>query len=283
LFLYSLAGFTSPQETILKSENIALKDNLGTLGKEMEEVNGMLLSLQDRDVKIYRMITGAEELPESMRNPGIGGSTHYQDILHDGNDCQHLIDENQENLAEIKRKMYGQTLSYDEIILTARKKEEMLASIPAIQPVSNKQLKRLASGYGLRIHPIYKVKKMHWGCDFSAPKGSPIYATGDGKIEYTKSTYGGYGKQIQIDHGFGYKSKYAHLQKMVVKRGQKVKRGELIGYVGNTGSSTAPHLHYEIIHNGKKVNPVHYFFNDLNSDQYEQILKLASVENQSFS
>ncbi len=282
LFLYH-KYFPSPQETILMNENEELVENFNSISEEIEEMNLMLHSLQDRDAKVYRMVTGADSLPESIRNPGIGGAIKYQNILEKGFDCSKLIVDRMNKVDELKRKMYIQTKSYDDIIKVARKKEEMLASMPAIQPVSNKELKRLASGYGLRIHPIYKVKKMHWGTDFSAPKGTPVYATGDGVVKYTKSSYGGYGKHILIDHGFGYQTQYAHLQRFVVKSGEKVKRGELIGYVGNTGSSTAPHLHYEVIHNGKKVNPIHYFFNDLDPEQYEQILKLSSIENQSLS
>jgi murein DD-endopeptidase MepM/ murein hydrolase activator NlpD len=159
----------------------------------------------------------------------------------------------------------------------------MLACIPAIQPVRNKELTKLASGFGMRIHPIYKVKRMHTGVDFASPRGTPIYATGDGVVQVVTSNLGGYGKEIEIDHGYGYVTKYAHLDGFNVKVGQKIKRGELIGYVGNTGSSTAPHLHYEVIYNGKKVDPVHYFYNDLSPGEYEKILELAGVENQSLS
>jgi murein DD-endopeptidase MepM/ murein hydrolase activator NlpD len=162
----------------------------------------------------------------------------------------------------------------------AKDKEEMLASLPAIQPVSNKELKRLSSGYGHRLDPMLKTRRMHWGVDFSLDVGSPVYATGDGKIKWTKSSISGYGKQIELDHGFGYSSKYAHLDMFAVKKGQMVKRGDLIGYSGNTGKSTAPHLHYEVHLNGKKVNPIHYFSRDLSAEEYEEILRLASVENQ---
>ena len=159
----------------------------------------------------------------------------------------------------------------------------MLASIPAIQPVPNKELTKLVSGFGMRIHPIYKVKMMHTGCDFSTPRGTPVYSTGDGIVKVVTTNLGGYGKEIEVDHGYGYVTKYAHLDRFNVKVGQKVKRGELIGYSGNTGASTAPHVHYEVIHDGRKVNPVHYFFNDLNPTEYEKILEFAEVENQSLS
>ena len=158
----------------------------------------------------------------------------------------------------------------------------MLAAIPAIQPVANKDLKRLASGYGYRIHPIYKVRKMHWGIDFSAPTGTAIYATGDGKITTYKRSRSGFGRHIIIDLGFGYQTLYAHMSKIEARKGQRVKRGDIIGYIGSTGSSTAPHLHYEVIKDGRKVNPVNYFFNDLTPMQYEEMLNISSHSNQSF-
>jgi murein DD-endopeptidase MepM/ murein hydrolase activator NlpD len=163
----------------------------------------------------------------------------------------------------------------------AEKKEMLFAAIPAIQPVANKQLIALASGFGMRIHPVYKVKKMHTGIDFAASIGTPIYATADGVVDQLEISFSGYGKMIEIDHGFGYRTRYAHMHGFAVKKGQKVKRGDLIGYVGNTGLSTAPHLHYEVFVNGAHVNPVHYFFNDLNPAEYEKIIELASIENQS--
>jgi len=184
---------------------------------------------------------------------------------------------------QLKKKMYIQTKSYDEILDMAKNKSELLASIPAIQPIANEELTRLASGFGRRWHPIYKVKKMHWGCDFSAPRGTPVYATGDGVISRTvKSNRAlGYGNFIEIDHGYGYETLYAHMHSFAVKRGQRVKRGELIGYVGNTGGSTAPHCHYEVIKDGKRINPVKYFFHDITDEEYNKLLELASVENQS--
>jgi len=162
-------------------------------------------------------------------------------------------------------------------------KEEMLAALPAIQPIQNKELTRLASGFGMRIHPIYKIKKMHTGLDFSAPRGTPIYATGAGTIKRAEISYRktGYGNQVEIDHGFGYVTKYAHMQMLAVKRGQKVKRGDLIGYVGSTGGSTAPHCHYEIIKDGKKIDPIQYIIQDVTDEEYQKLLELASRENQS--
>ena len=158
----------------------------------------------------------------------------------------------------------------------------MLASIPAIQPVSNKDLSRMASGFGYRIHPIYKTRRLHAGMDFSAKTGTPIYATGDGKIFKVSKTRKGYGNYVIIDHGYGYKTLYAHMSKFIVKKGQSVKRGETIGFVGNTGTSVAPHLHYEVHKNGRKIDPVNFYYNDLNAEEYEKMRIISSQSNQSF-
>jgi murein DD-endopeptidase MepM/ murein hydrolase activator NlpD len=181
----------------------------------------------------------------------------------------------------LSKQLVVQSKSLDEIVVLAKNKKEMLASIPAIQPVANKDLKRMASGYGYRIHPIYKTRKFHWGMDFSSPRGTPVYATGNGKIEKVKRSRRGYGNQVKINHGFGYKTFYAHLEKYTVRKGQKVKRGDLIGYVGTSGISTAPHLHYEVIKGNRKLNPVYFYFNDLTPEEYDRMLEMASQENQS--
>jgi len=185
-------------------------------------------------------------------------------------------------LDQVASRAYIQSTSFDDVVEMARNKEAMLAAIPAIKPVANKSLKKMASGYGYRIHPIYKVRKMHWGTDFSAPTGTPIYATGDGKVTTYKRSRSGYGRHIVIDHGFGYKTLYAHMNKIEVRRGQRVKRGDVIGYIGSTGSSTAPHLHYEVMKDGRKINPINYFFNDLSPEEYEEMLIISSHSNQSF-
>src|SRR5690606_8190137 len=171
---------------------------------------------------------------------------------------------------KVRRKLYIESKSQDEVVQLAEKKEKLYASITAIQPIANKQLLALASGFGLRIHPVYKVKKLHTGIDFAASIGTPIYATADGRVDKVEVRFSGYGKMVEIDHGFGYRTRYAHMHDFAVKRGQQVKRGDLIGYVGNTGLSTAPHLHYEVLINNKRVGPVHYFFDDLSPAEYEK-------------
>ncbi len=273
--------FESPKEAMLKKENEELRLYYDILNGEMEGAKDMLAALQKRDDDIYRVINEAEPIPQTIREGGIGGSERYKKLLEQGLEQQELILGTLQRIEALKKQMYIQTKSYDEIVSLAKNKEQMYASIPAIQPVTNKELTRLASGFGRRVDPIYKVRRMHYGVDFSAPRGTPIYATGDGVVKKVKTNYGGYGKEILIDHGYGYVTRYAHMSEFNVKRGQKVKRGECIGYVGSTGKSTAPHLHYEVIKDNKKVNPVHYFYNDLNEEEYQKILELSAIENQS--
>ena len=280
VFLY-FSYFESPKEVKLQNEVAELKYYYEALEGELKNLNNISQTLEYNDNEIYRVILGADPIHSSIRNAGVGGTDRYKDI-RDGNfESSEMVVNMAQQIDQVKRKLYIQKQSYDEIAKLVSNKEKMLASIPAIQPISNDELIRLASGFGLRIHPVYKVKKLHTGIDFSAPTGTPIYATADGVISTVEVSFSGYGKQIEINHGFGFVTKYAHMQEFVVKKNQKVKRGELIGYVGNTGLSTAPHLHYEVIRNGEKVNPVHYFFNDLSPAEYERVVELASIENQS--
>lgn len=279
------AYYESPQEARLKKENEELKFYYDILKEDMKRVDKMLTALQNRDDNVYRTIFEAEPIPSTIRNAGIGGTERYKNLLESGLEKEELIVKTFKKIDKLKRQMYIQTKSYDEILNLANDKADMLASIPAIQPIHNKKLKRLASGYGMRIHPIYKVKMMHTGVDFSAARGTPIYATGKGKVikARKRSLGGGYGKYVEISHGYGYKSKYGHMREIIVDAGDMVQRGDLIGYVGNSGLSTAPHVHYEVIKDNKTVNPVHYFYQDLNAEDYEKLLKLASIENQSLS
>ena len=273
--------FDSPKEAILKKENEELKLYYEILDKEMKDANNMLMALQDRDDNVYRVIFEADPIPTTIREAGFGGAQRYKNLLENGLQQEELILSNFQKLDKLKKQMYIQTKSYDEILELAKDKSKMLASIPAIQPIANQELTRLASGFGIRMHPILKVRKLHTGLDYSAPRGTPIYATGDGKVVTVRTNFGGYGKEVEIDHGYGFVTKYAHMESFNVKQGQKVKRGECIGYVGNTGRSTAPHLHYEIIKDGQKINPVHYFYKDINDEEFEKLLELASKENQS--
>jgi murein DD-endopeptidase MepM/ murein hydrolase activator NlpD len=275
--------FDSPKEAQLRTENEELKFYYDLLSEETDRLYSMLEVLQDKDDNVYRVIFEAEPIPSTVRRAGVGGVDRYADLKKQGLEKGDLIISVLKKIDNLKKQMYIQTNSYDELFDLASRKEELLAAIPSIQPVNNKELNRLSSGYGMRPHPILKVKKFHPGIDFSAPQGTPVYATGDGKVREVKTLFGGYGKYIEIDHGFGYITLYAHLSGFEVRKGQNIKRGELIGYVGNTGQSTAPHLHYEVRKDGKVVNPINYFFKDLSPEEYEIILELAARETQSLS
>ena len=280
LILYS-NYFESPKELILKNEVKELEFYYDKLNQDVELLSKILNNIEHRDDNIYRVVLGAEPIEKSVRDAGIGGADRYADIREKGITREDLVVKLHEKVDKLRRKLYIESKSQDEVVHLAKKKEQLYAAIPAIQPISNKQLIALASGFGWRIHPVYKVKKMHTGIDFAANIGTPIYATADGKIAVVDVKFSGYGKVVEIDHGFGYRTRYAHMHDFAVRTGQNIKRGDLIGYVGNTGLSTAPHLHYEVLINGTQVDPVHYFFNDLTAAEYEKILELASTENQS--
>jgi murein DD-endopeptidase MepM/ murein hydrolase activator NlpD len=281
--LYSIY-FPSERELALMTENRELLEQYERLNKDIQETQQMLAYLQERDDDIYRVIFEQDPIPAQIRQAGVGGINRYSDLLELNLSQEELIVKTRQKIDKLKRQMYVQTKSYDELSKLAMAKNEMLASIPAIQPVANKDLKRFSSGFGMRIHPIYKVRKMHAGVDFSAPTGSHVFATGNGRVvsvEYSRSNHG-YGNSIEIDHGHNYVTKYAHLSRMDVRVGQVVKRGQIIGEVGNTGGSVAPHLHYEVIYKGRKIDPANFFFNDLTPEQYEEIMRQASLETQSF-
>jgi hypothetical protein len=272
--------FDSPKEKILIRELDKMTLQYQSLNKDLEQIEAVLDNIKDRDDNIYRVIFEADPIPNSVRKAGMGGVNKYEDL--DGYNNSSLLIASTKKVDQISKQLYIQSKSFDEVIEMATKKSDMMASIPAIQPVSNKQLKRIASGYGRRIDPYYKKPKYHYGVDFSAPQGTPIYATGNGTIKKLKKSRRGFGNHIVIDHGYGYQSLYAHMSKFNVRANQKVKRGDIIGFVGNTGKSTAPHLHYEVHKGGKKVNPAYYFHNDLSPEEFDRMLELAAQENQSF-
>ncbi|HEY9049692.1 MAG TPA: M23 family metallopeptidase [Ohtaekwangia sp.] len=273
--------FESPKELILKNEVKELEFYYDKLSQDVKNLNEILGDVEHRDDNIYRVVLGAEPIDKAIRNAGAGGADRYEDIREKNIDHEDMVVGLNEKVDLLRRKLYIESKSQDEVVKLAEKKEKLYAAIPAIQPVSNKQLVALASGFGWRTHPIYKVKKMHTGIDFAASIGTPIYATADGTVAEVSVKFSGYGKMVEVDHGFGYRTRYAHMHEFAVHSGQNVKRGDLIGYVGNTGLSTAPHLHYEVLINGSQVDPVHYFYNDLTSAEYEKVLELASIENQS--
>jgi murein DD-endopeptidase MepM/ murein hydrolase activator NlpD len=271
--------FDSPKEKKLKLEIQNLTSQYEVIDKNMKQIEIVLDEIQDRDDNIYRVIFEADPIPTSIRKQGFGGVNRYEKLL--GLSNSELMINTSKKIDQLTKQLYLQSKSFDEVIDLAKNKSNMLASIPAIQPVANKDLKRMASGYGYRIHPIYKTRKMHYGMDFSAKTGTEIYSTGDGVVSKVKRSKRGYGNYVKINHGFGYETLYAHMSKYIVKKGQKVKRGEVIGFVGNSGISTAPHLHYEVRKDNKKINPVNFYYNDLSPEEYEKMLEISLQSNQS--
>lgn len=279
-YLFFSTIFISSNEISLEKSNADLTKQLSEINDELLLMSAVIEDLEKRDNEIYRVVFNAEPFPEQLRQLGTGGSDDYRDIK--GYDHSDRIIENKRLIKALEKRIYAQSISYDEVIKLAKEKEIMLASIPAIQPVSNVDLRRIASGYGWRIDPIYKTKKMHWGLDFTADEGTNVYSTGNGIVKEVEEKMWGYGKSIIINHGFGYTTRYAHLSAFNVKKGDKVVRGQVIGLVGSTGKSTAPHLHYEIEKNGKKIDPIHFFHSDITGEEYERLLEMAKNANQSF-
>lgn len=267
--------FGSPREKMQAREIEYLKLQYEILDDKLDEMNVLLEDMEQRDDNIYRVIFEAEPIPSSVRKGGFGGVDRYENLY--GYKSSDLVVEVARKLDIVASQLYIQSKSYDEVFAMAKNKSQMLACIPAIMPVKESEIKQISSYFGYRTDPIYKVTKYHSGMDFAASPGTGVYASGDGQVVKVESNYWGYGNVITIDHGYGYKTRYAHLKKMEVKKGQKVKRGQLIGTVGSTGKATGPHLHYEVLKNDEAVNPLHFFFNDLSPEEYEQILEQASL------
>jgi murein DD-endopeptidase MepM/ murein hydrolase activator NlpD len=272
--------FDSPKEKMLRREIEQYRLQYQVVNDRLDILASVLHDVQERDDHIYRVIFEAEPIPRSVRDAAFGGVDRYAEF--EGYQSARLISSTMQRLDQLARQLYVQSKSYDEVFEMAKNKADMLASIPAIVPIA-KGTERLMSGFGYRIHPIYKTLRMHTGVDFTAPTGTPIYATGNGIVQVAERNNHGYGRMVTIDHGYGYETLYAHLSQIKVKPGQEVKRGEIIGLVGNTGISTAPHLHYEVVRNGRKVNPINYFYNDLTPEEFEYIIEVASRVNQSLS
>lgn len=271
----------SPSEKKKNREIEALQLQYDLLNKKMEQVTMVLKDLEDRDDNIYRTIFESEPLPKSVRNSGFGGSDRYS--VFDNYDNAELLKVTTERMDRLTKRLYVQSKSFDEVVKLAKDKQNLIASIPAIMPINSKDLSHaVTSGFGWRTHPIYKTEEFHPGMDFSAETGTPIYATGDGVIERADAMAQGYGNHVVINHGYGYQTLYGHMSRIATSPGKKIKRGELIGYVGSTGLSTAPHLHYEVIRNGEKVNPVSYYYNDLSPEQYQLMIELSKRSTQSF-
>tara|TARA_B100001115_G_scaffold51966_1_gene38509 strand:- start:268 stop:1236 length:969 start_codon:yes stop_codon:yes gene_type:complete len=260
-------------------ENQSLRQEISSFNKDLSLILEVLGDIQLRDDNIYRAIFETDPYPDYKRQLGTGGnSMKYK--KYENMEYGDLVIEISKKIELIEKKLASQSKSFDEVFDLTKEKQKMIKSIPSIQPVSNRDLTRIASGFGLRMHPIYKIIKMHKGMDFTAPIGTEIYATGDGIVEKVGWT-GGYGRTIMINHGFGYKTRYAHCSKYNCRKGQKVKRGDLIGFVGNTGQSSGPHLHYEVFKNNRQINPVNFFFNDLSPEEYDKVIEISSRPNQS--
>lgn len=270
----------SPKEKRLRRELENMEIQYALVNDRLDQVSEVVGDLQERDDNIYRVIFEAEPIPNSVREAGFGGVNRYK--KYDGYENSELIKRTAARIDKLTKKVYVQSKSFDEIVEMASAKSDFLASIPAIQPVANKDLKRMASGFGWRTDPFTKTRKMHHGMDFSAQTGTPIYATGNGKVIRADSKSSGFGRHIRIDHGYGYITIYAHLNDYNVRVGQIVKRGDLIGYVGNTGRSRGPHLHYEVHLNGDRLNPVNFYYGELTAEEFNKLIELASQTNQSF-
>jgi len=279
LIILSFMFFESPKERILKREISQYELQNQIMNNRLDQMQLVLDDLADKDDDIYRIIFEAEPIPNEIRQAGYGGVDRYTKL--EGYDNKELLEITSRKLDNVASQIYVQSKSFDEVYEMAKNKEEMLASIPAIQPIKNTDLKRIASYYGYRIDPIYKVQKFHSGLDFSAPKGTPVFSTGNGVVIKTKKSKRGYGNTIEIDHGYGYTTFYAHNSEIIAKKGQKVVRGQVIAKVGNTGKSTAPHLHYEVRKNKRAINPIYFFYNDLTPEEYELLLELSKRPSQS--
>lgn len=271
--------FETPKDRLQAREIENMKIRYEILNRKMDQVDEVLGNIEDRDNNLYRTYFNASAIPEEQRKAGFGGVNRYKDL--EGYDNSELVVNTTKRLDVISKELVIQSKSLDEIGKLAKDKEKLLSAIPAIQPVKNEDLRQMASGFGYRSDPFTKIRKFHAGMDFSARTGTPIYATGDGVVVTADNKASGYGNHIVIRHGFGYETLYGHMSKYKVKAGQKVKRGDVIGYVGSTGRSEAPHLHYEVHKNGEVVNPLNFYYGNISAKEFILISKLANQENQS--
>ena len=274
-FIILLFIFGSPSEKELRIENARLLAQYNVLSHRLDEALGVMQDIQQRDDNLYRVVLQADPVSDAIRKAGYGGTNRYEQLMDMAN--AELVMNTTQKMDMLNRQLYIQSKSFDEVVDLCKGHDEMLKCIPAIMPVSNKDLKKTASGYGTRIDPIYNTPKFHAGMDFSANVGTPVYVTGNGRVVET-GWQQGFGNTVVIDHGYDYKTRYAHLSKILVRKGQEVIRGEEIAEVGNTGKSTGPHLHYEVLYKGKAQNPINYYFFDLSPEDYDRMTQLA--ENQ---
>ncbi len=279
LLLINTSYFETPKDKIQAREIEALALNYKVLNKKLDLMNEVLEAIENRDNNIYRIYFNTTPISEEERKAGFGGVNRYKDLQ--GYNNSELMENTTKRVDILTKELVIQSKSLDEIVALAKQKEKLLAAIPAIQPVKNEDLKQMASGYGYRSDPFTKIRKFHYGMDFTARTGTPIYATGDGVVYKADASLSGYGNHIEVNHGYGYKTLYAHLSKYNCRPGQRVKRGDIIGYVGSTGRSQAPHLHYEVFKNGERVNPLNFYYGSISAKEYIEISKLANQENQS--
>jgi len=279
VILINTPFFETPKDRLQAREIENMKINYSLLNKKMDQVDEVLENVAARDNNLYRVYFNSSPIPEEQRKAGFGGVNRYKAL--EGYDNSELVVSTTKRVDVISKELVIQSKSLDEILKLAKEKEKLLVAIPAIQPVKNENLKSMASGFGYRSDPFTKIRKFHAGMDFSAKTGTPIYATGDGVVERADNTASGYGNHIVIRHGFGYETLYGHLSKYKVRAGQRVKRGDVIGYVGSTGRSEAPHLHYEVHKNGEVVNPLNFYYGNMSAAEFAAISKLANQENQS--
>lgn len=273
----------SPKEKALKREIEQMKNQYKLLDDELVSYQKKLETIQDRDRGVHRMVFGMDPIDPDVWNGGVGGSKKYEYLTRFANSGD-LMENVSQKMDQLGRKLGIQEKSLDEISIMAKDWDKRFASLPSIKPVREDKLKKsisLLSGFGRRLHPIHKVVKMHQGIDFTAPPGTPIIATADGLVELVESS-GGYGRHVVINHGYGYKTLYGHMSEFSVTKGQKVKKGQIIGKVGNTGASTGPHLHYEVHVNGEPVNPINFVMDGLTTTEYQTLVEIASKANQSF-
>ena len=270
----------SPNEKLLRAENERMKDRYRELTKETKKIEQQMKELEDRDNEVYRSIFEATPIPDSARLKDLEKEKQIAKV--EGMEQNDLINSIVTTLNNMSSRIKVQQASYKDLQGMTKDKEKILAATPAIQPVSNADLKRIASGFGYRIDPVYKTVKLHPGLDFAAPAGTPIYATANGTVEFAGNRGDGYGNNVIINHGYGYKTLFGHMFKIKARTGQRVTRAEVIGWVGSTGKSTGPHCHYEVIKNGNKIDPIYFFYNDLTPEQFDRLLKLAAASNQSF-
>lgn len=265
--------FPSPREAALIQQNKNLSAQLQLMERQVDQMQVVMSDMSQRDDNLYRAILGAEPIPMSVRLGATQQISYYDSLARMSN--TQLMADVQRKVDVLEKELYVQAQSYDEILQLVKTQEVKMENIPAIQPVLNKDLKRMASGYGWRIDPVYHVRRFHSGMDFTAPVGTDIYATGNGIVTFTGWRQG-YGETVEVDHGFGYTTRYAHCYKIIARRGQKVKRGDVIALVGNTGKSTGPHVHYEVHYNGKAIDPRNFYFYDLNPEEYDKMVQLSS-------